>query len=279
MHRLFISTVLGLVAVLGAAPSVLAADEGERLLSAAERRAAERRVADAERYLARADAQLTATASCPTPTAAGPGAIGPEACGVPASFLAVEARDQVKPHYCGPATGQVIANYSWAMGPGLNKFTQAKIAIWMKTDVNGLTNAPELEDGLELATQGSPRRPANWDWVVLELRDRNGNGVTGDELHSYIRSNVSGSRMPLAIPVKPHQDGAQFHLVSWPNPVASVGHWIAVYGWFDLFDGDDGARTYYTDSSRDEGGSTGKFWDPTRHIAGMIMAHTRRIVW
>jgi hypothetical protein len=39
------------------------------------------------------------------------------------------------------------------------------------------------------------------------------------------------------------------------------------------------ARIYYTDSSKDEGGSTGKFWDPTRHIAAMIMEHTQRFVW
>jgi hypothetical protein len=198
---------------------------------------------------------------------------------VPQGFLAVEARDQTLGHYCGPAVGQVIANYSWAMGVGKNKYTQAKIAGWMRTDVNGGTSAPLLEDGLEAATNGAPRRPAGWNWVVTDLRDVDADGTVADQLHSFVRANVSGAKMPLAIPVKPHDAASQFHLVSWPKPVVSVGHWIAAYGWVGLWTGNDTSRLYFTDSSRDEGGSTGKFWDPMRHIAALIMEHTKRFVW
>ena len=60
---------------------------------------------------------------------------------------------------------------------------------------------------------------------------------------------------------------SRFYLTSWPRPVVSVGHWISVYGWYGNYTGNDTARIYYTDSSRDEGGGTGKYWDPTRHIA------------
>lgn len=253
---------------------------GERPLTAEELAAAERKVAAAEAYeasLAAAGADLVSL-SCVTPesqTESGTTL----ACSPPQGFLGVEARDQVFGHYCGPAVGQVIANYSWAMGAGLNKYTQGKIAGWMLTDTLGRTDAPYMEDGLEAATAGSPRRPANWDWVVLNLTDTDRDGTTADQLHSYVRSNVSGSRMPMAIPVKPHDRFSDFHLSSWQVPVASVGHWIAVYGWLGTWIGGDAARIYYTDSSKDEGGATGKFWDPTRHIAIMIGEHTGRIVW
>ena len=252
----------------------------ERPLTPEEQAAAEAKVAASDAYLASvaSGGGDLATLSCPTPTGASTQATT-SSCTVPQGYLSVEARDQTKAHYCGPATGQVIANYSWAMGSGLNKYTQAKIAGWMQTDINGSTSAPELEDGLELGTVNSPRRPADWDWLVLDVRDRDADGHTGDELQGYVRSNVSGSRMPLAIPVKPHDPNSDYYLISWPKPVVSVGHWIAAYGWYGNYTGTTFARIYYTDSSKDEGGSTGKFWDPTRDIAALIREHTRRIVW
>ena len=256
---------------------------GERALTAEERAAAERKFAAAEAYASRVRAQGLdlVTLSCATPEST-PNSVtttsATQACAVPQGFLGVEARDQVFGHYCGPAVGQVIANYSWAMGAGANKYTQGKIAGWMGTDDGG-TDAFGMEDGLEAATISSPRRPSGWDWVVADLRDRDGDGSTGDELHTYVRSNISASRMPMAIPVKPHDPASKFHLSSWPKAVASPGHWISVYGWYNTWDGFDRARIYFTDSSRDEGGATGKFWNPTRHIAILINEHTRRFVW
>jgi len=252
----------------------------ERPLTPQERAAAERKLAASDAYLASIATQGAdlASLSCVTPTGATSQA-ETQACTVPQGYLSVEARDQTKAFYCGPATGQVISNYSWAVGSGLNKHTQAKIAGWMQTDRFGGTSAPMLQDGLELGTQGSPRRPAGWDWVVLEVRDRDGDGHSGDELQGYVRSNVSSAKMPLAIPVKPHDPNSNYYLISWPRPVVSVGHWIAAYGWYANYTGTTFARIYYSDSSKDEGGSTGKFWDPTRDIAALISEHTRRIVW
>jgi hypothetical protein len=254
----------------------------ERPLTPDEVAAAERRVAQADAYIAFIESEgldlVGLDCVSPTSTTEQNDATT-QSCAVPQGYLAVEARDQTFAHYCGPATGQVIANYSWAMASGVNKYTQGRIAGWMQTDVYGATSAPYMEVGLETATQGSPRRPAGWDWVVLDLRDRDLDGHTGDELQSYVRSNVSGSRMPLAIPVKPHDPASRYYLVSWPRPVNSVGHWIAAYGWYSNYTGTDFARIYYTDSSKDEGGSTGWFWDPTRHVAALIAEHTRRIVW
>lgn len=200
-------------------------------------------------------------------------------CTQPSYTLSVEARDQTKGHYCGPAVGQVIANYSWAMASGKNKYFQATIASWMSTDANGGTGAFQLEYGLERATAGSPRRPANWDWVVAYLKDTDKDGQFGDQLHAYVQTSVSKWKMPLAIPVKPHDRNSRYYLSSWPRPVNSVGHWITGYGWYAYWSNSDTPHIAYTDSSRDEGGSTGKFWDPTRHIAAMIMEHTGRFVW
>ena len=264
----------------------------ERPLTRAEQAASDRKVAAAMAYLA-SPAAMTfgrVTLECATPDAAPRNdttsktndlsAVAPQAaCDVPSDFLGVSARDQTRGHYCGPAVGQVIANYTWAVALNANKYTQAKIAGWMQTDANGGTSAHTMEDGLELATARAPRRPAKWDWVVTSLKDLDGDGKFGDQLHTYVRANVSGSRMALAIPVLPHERNGRFHLSSWPNPVNSPGHWIAAYGWRGLYDGTNFARIYYTDSSEDEGGSTGRFWDPVRHIAGMIVDHTGRFVW
>ena len=257
--------------------------------------ASDRKVAAAEAYLAGVATQEggLATLSCVTPTGAaasvreaaatdavtGSG-VTAQSCAVPQGFLAVEARDQIFGHYCGPAVGQVIANYAWAMAPGWNVFSQQQLSAWMGTDAFGGTSSQALANGLEVATRGAPRRPAVWTWVVTALRDNDGDGQVGDELHGFIRANVSGSRMPLAFSLKPHDRTARYRLSSWPFPVNSPGHWIAGYGWVGNYSNwNELARTYYTDSSRDEGGSTGKFWDPTRHIAEMIRVHTGVFVW
>lgn len=290
LHRPIAGVLAVAMLLVGATPA--RADQptpqpvlAERPLTPDELALGEQKIQAAERYLATAVglSAVPGISSCPGPTGGevqeSTALESTQACYVPAGYLPVYARDQERGHYCGPAVGQVIANYSWAVASNANKYTQGKIAGWMKTDAKGLTNSPELAAGLNTATHASPREPAGWNWVVIYLRDRNGNGLVGDELHGYVRSNVSSSKMPLAIPVKPHQPGSGYHLASWPRAISSPGHWIAAYGWYGNYTGTDFARTYYTDSSRDEGGSTGKFWDPTRHLAILIMAHTQRLVW
>lgn len=275
----------------------------ERPLTMREQAASDRKAAEAERYVASVAASGgdLASLACFTPEsteAASLEAMSVESplaatavpveaataaagCAPPQGFLAVEARDQIFGHYCGPAVGQVIANYSWAMAAGRNAFTQQKIAGWMSTDLNGGTGAFQMEFGLEKATARSPRRPGGWDWLVTVLEDTDRDGWVGDQLDAMVRSNISNSRMPLAIPVKPHDPNSPSgaHLSSWPQPVWSVGHWVSIYGWVNVHDGTDRARMYFTDSSRDEGGATGKFWTPTRWFALMILEHTRRLVW
>jgi len=303
-RRLAVPLVLGIVAAAGTiGPAVAAAPDepassgapmtaGERALTPAERALSDAKVAAAEASLARLrssgfglvslacvpNAPSGSEKSMPDAKVAQPQAAA-AGCAPPSGFLSVEARQQTKDHYCGPAVGQVVANYAWVVKAGANKFTQNAIAGWMKTDLNGQTSAPELATGLQKATLGSPRHKGNFRWAVTDLRDTDGDGTTGDQLHGYLMSAISGARMPIAIAVKPHEPGWSDHLASWPNPIRSGGHWIAAYGWRGVWDGTSSARTYYADSSEDQGGGTGKYWDPTSEIARMIGAHTRRFVW
>lgn len=261
-------------------PSAPGAEPG---LTPEQQAASDAKVAAAEAYAARFEASGAglASLSCISPQAGtADGGVTPSAgCITPSGALSVTARDQIKSYYCGPAVGQVIANYAWAMPSGSNKFSQVTIAGWMGTDVKFSTSAADLVYGLERATVGSPRRPSTWAWVITQLTDSDGDGAVGDQLHDYVRWNVTGSKMPLAFAVKPHDRHSRYHLSSWPQAVDSVGHWITGYGWYAMWSNSDMPRIYYTDSSKDEGGSTGKYWDPTRHIAALIMEHTQRFVW
>ena len=289
LSALTVAPAAGAKPIRPPAPPAAPPTVSEPPLTAEQLAVSDRKVAAAQAYLATVDtARLgLATLQCVTPTSTAtqaPAAVGGsatiQACAVPQGFLAVEARDQIFGHYCGPAVGQVIANYSWAMGAGRNVFSQQQLSGWMGTDANGGTSSQALANGLEVATRGAPRRPAVWQWVVTQLSDSDRDGHVGDELHGFIRANVSGSKMPLAFSLKPHDPRGRYHLVSWTRPVNSIGHWIAAYGWVGNYSNNNElARTYYTDSSRDEGGGTGKYWDPTKHIAEMINVHTRVFVW
>ncbi len=263
---------------------------GERPLTAAEKKLSQAKIAAAEAFAARLRSSgfgLVSLACVPniappdgTAVPSTPAARKPSAeasCAPPSGFLSVEARQQAKSHYCGPAVGQVISNYAWAMASGKNKFGQATIAGWMKTDLYGQTSAPELAAGLNRATSGSPRHKPGFTWGITDLRDGDGDGSTADELQAYLMSAISGVKMPIALAVKPHDPGSAYNLASWPNPIRTSGHWISAYGWVGT--GGDSAKTYYADSSGVQGGGTGKYWNLTSVIANLIDEHTRRIVW
>ena len=97
----------------------------------------------------------------------------------------------MKSHYCGPAVGQVIANYAWADGGRREQVHADDDRAWMKTDVNGLTNAPELAAGLRPATPADPARRRSGRGRVTDLRDRDGSGSTVDELQDFLVTAIS----------------------------------------------------------------------------------------
>ena len=176
----------GAVPVSAARPA-RAVPTAERPLAPDEQAASNRKVAAAMDYLASAQARSFGRVmlACATPDATAPGttdlkrndlsAIGghpppPTATCPPISSGSPPAIRRAG-HYCGPAVGQVIANYTWAVPLNANKYTQAQIAVWMRTDELGGTSAFTMADGLDIATARAPRRPANWDWVVTRLEE------------------------------------------------------------------------------------------------------------
>ena len=270
-------------------PPVAPAPRAERPLTPAEQAASDGKVAAARSFVAklRAAGFGLASLSCAVPNTAPAeasarspltGSVTNGPCGIPSGYLSVTARQQEKSYYCGPAVGQVITNYAWAMASGSNKYSQTTIAGWMKTDLNGMTNAPELAAGLQRATASAPRTPGNFSWATTDLRDLDRNGSTADELQDYVVSAVSSWKMPLAFAVKPHDKDSGHNLSSWPKVVSSPGHWIAAYGWYG-FGGISYSRIHYADSSKNYGGGTGKYWNPTLEMAALINEHTRRFVW
>ena len=124
------------------------APAAERPLTPEEQAQSDAKVAAANAYLAgvAASGADLASLNCVAPTAMSESATAGtdastegatiQACYVPQGFIAVYARDQAYGHYCGPAVGQVIANYSWAVASTANKYSQGTIAGWMGTDAN-----------------------------------------------------------------------------------------------------------------------------------------------
>lgn len=259
----------------------------ERALTPAEQAISDAKIAEADAYVTGPGRPLLGLA-CVSPLAAGSeitdtAAPGIDAtaggCAIPSGFLVVAARNQERNHYCGPAVGQVISNYAWKAAATTNKYPQTTIAGWMKTDAMGQTSAPELASGLQKATVASPRHPVGFTWAVTPLTDLNRNGSSADELHNYIRTAVSHWKMPMAIAVKPNSPTSRYNLASWPNVVSTAGHWITAYGWYNFYVGNHAARIYYADSSENQGGGTGTYWNSTLSLAAMIGEHTGRFVW
>lgn len=254
----------------------------ERPLTLSERALSDAKVTEALAYAAALERSGIGLVGldCATPNGApGTSAARTSSCSVPSKILVAYPRQQAKNHYCGPAVGQVISNYAWSMSSTANKFSQTTIAGWMKTDALGQTTAPNMAVGLQKSTAGSPRHPSGFAWGVTDIRDTDGDGTTGDELHAFVVTAVTSWRMPLALAVKPHDPASEYHLKSWNNPVKSTGHWIAAIGWYSFWSGGQFSRIYYTDSSKNQGGGTGTYWDPTFTLNMLIQEHTKRIVW
>jgi hypothetical protein len=177
-------------------------------------------------------------------------------------FVSTYARDQDKWFYCGPATVQVVSNKQWGIyssNDNTNKYTQQKISdTWTLTDANGLTSPYREEVGLNGSTSG--RRPSGFAYLRYQV-------TSGSDWHNKIVTDVTDWGMALTASVAPHDPGASYFLSSWPIPTTSgAAHWIVIRGWYGLWDGSMSPYVYYNDSSRDEGGSTGAFSDPSFRV-------------
>jgi hypothetical protein len=174
-----------------------------------------------------------------------------------AKTLGTKARQQNNYYFCGPASGQVVVN--WTRGitsgnndgedPTTNWKRQSKIAEWMHTTTAG-TGGANLAVGLN-NPNGVVKPTSDWIYAYAEI------GTT-QEFWSKVVTDIDGYAMPLVLATAPHLTGAgSFYLESWPNVAPGAHHWIVVRG----YDGTAGQILKYQDSSGAFGGATGAFDD------------------
>jgi hypothetical protein len=163
--------------------------------------------------------------------------------------LNVHARRQSTNYWCGPASGQVVINYSRGYvddslngdSSVTNWKTQATIAGWMKTTQSSGTLGGNLAAALNRPDAVLKPVP---QWSYLYARNSD-----GADMHAKVVADINVYEMPLVIAVKPHKDGAQYYLPSWPKEAPGAKHWIVIHGYDGLWDGSKDPTVDYADSS------------------------------
>lgn len=208
---------------------------------------------------AKGSTSRTPTIACEFDPCDDPGPWPPD--GPPASkVLLTKARQQINNYYCGPASGQVVIN--WTRGitsgsnngedPATNWRKQSKIAEWMKTTAAG-TGGANLASGLN--HPNAVLKPAP-EWIYSYAS-------TGSpqHFHNKVVTDVAGWDMPLVLATAPHLSGAGVNfLQSWPNVAPGAHHWIVIRGYDGLW-GSPSPIIRYQDSSAGYGGGTGAYAD------------------
>ena len=179
----------------------------------------------------------------------------------PAKTLGTKARQQNNYYYCGPASGQVVINWTRGIVNGNNDGEdattnwrrQSKIAQWMSTTSAG-TGGANLAAGLN--NSSAVLKPTS-DWVYTYAN----NGTTQD-LYNKIVVDIDGFGMPLVLATAPHlaNAGPNF-LESWPKVVDGAHHWIVIRGYDGVWGNPAQILIRYQDSSAGFGGATGAFDD------------------
>ena len=186
----------------------------------------------------------------------------PPAGGPPASkVLLTKARQQNNWYYCGPASGQVVINWTRGIINGTddgeatatNWRKQSKIAAWMGTTTAG-TGGANLAAGLN--NPGAVVKPTtDWIYAYADIG-------TMHDLYDKIVTDVAAFGMPLVLATAPHISGAGVNfLESWPNVAAGAHHWIVIRGYDGLWGAPSPVIIRYQDSSAGYGGATGAFDD------------------
>lgn len=177
-----------------------------------------------------------------------------------AKTLNAKARKQNNYYFCGPASGQVVIN--WTRGYtststdgedlSTNWRRQSKIATWMSTTTSG-TGGANLATGLN-NPNGTLKPTADWAYVYAD------NG-TMHQLDDKIVTDIDAFAMPLVLATAPHITNAGVnYLESWPKEYPGAHHWIVLRGYDGLW-GDASIIIKYLDSSGGFGGATGAFDD------------------
>jgi hypothetical protein len=177
--------------------------------------------------------------------------------------LETRARQQITSYNCGPATGQVVVNYSrgviftnktasGAEDPAINWKKQSKIAEYMGTTTAG-TGGADLAAGLN--NPNAVLRPVpNWIYSYANTGSK-------QNFHNLVVTDIYNYEMPLVLATAPHQSGAGSNfLESWQTIQHGSHHWITIQGYNGLY-GSAFPSMLYHDSSAGYGGSTGSFED------------------
>lgn len=188
--------------------------------------------------------------------------------------LDTRSRRQNNDHYCGPAAGQVLINYTryyWydnldGQNASTNYKTQTVIAAKMGTDDEGTRGA-----GIATGVNAFAQLPYA-DFYQYQAP------AGGSQFHSWIISDIWNYTTPLIPTVIPHDQGDQgatYHLPNWPS-VMTTGHALTIRGYNGYWDGTDGPDVYYNDSASPSGPgrySTGAktMWKVTSFFVGKVV--------
>ncbi|MGZ8801777.1 MAG: hypothetical protein ACXWZL_03920 [Mycobacterium sp.] len=194
-------------------------------------------------------------------------------------ILEARARRQSTAFWCGPASGQVVINYSRGyVFPNLtgdssttNWKTQATIAGWMKTTESSGTLGGNLAAALNRPDAVLKPVP---DWSYLYATN-----ADGADMHAKIVTDIGKYAMPLVIAVKPHAVDADYYLPSWPKELPGAKHWITIYGYDGFWDGTDDPQVYYTESAGNGGKSPGPYNVGSLTMWKVNQYNAKTIVW
>lgn len=216
----------------------------------------------------------------PPPSAAPPPTPPPPPPGPPAAkTLATRARQQNNYYFCGPASGQVVINWSRGIINGNNDGEdaatnwrkQSKVAEWMKTTKDG-TGGANLAVGLN--NPNAVLKPtADWIYVYADIG-------TMQAFYGKVVTDIAEYNMPLVLATAPHLSGAgQNYLESWPTVAPGAHHWIVLRG-YDGLPGSPPQIIKYQDSSAGFGGATGAF-DDTLAVVWQVSKYNQggHVVW
>jgi len=197
----------------------------------------------------------------------------------PAKTLATRARQQNNYYFCGPASGQVVINWTRGISStstngedlSTNWRRQSKIATWMNTTSLG-TGGASLAAGLN-NSNGVVKPTADWVYTYAD------NG-TMQAFFNKILTDIDGFGMPLVLATAPHMANAGVdYLESWPREYPGAHHWIVVRGYDGLW-GAPSILIKYQDSSAGFGGATGSFDDSLSVVYQVSKANQGgHVVW
>ena len=208
------------------------------------------------------------------------------AAALPASYtLSTHARHQYRSYYCGPATVQIVSNYTWdyrytsvdGEASSTNKYQQTEInANWTHATSSDGTSLANFVDGMNSASV-LPFGSFYMQWQK----------PSWSEFQNAIATDTSTWFMPLAAGVNPKKTGSSYYLYSWRTVPAATdrGHYITLRGYSGFVQAS--AIAYYNDSSggKDEVtgvviyGSTGAFQDLSYTVYKTMMNRYGNLVW